>query len=293
MGKRNKPKFNKNNMFWQTDYDNVYTYWDYFQRLAEMCMTVFEWKGLPDSVDPRYLEMLLFYNGNAIFFKDEVLGYLTLKSVINGGFNEYNIPKDRIAIANNGYQRRLTDKDSVIIFNNYFRTPTSIGVLNYAKQLYEIDRTIDVNVKAQKTPIIITCEDSEKTTMQNLYAEYDGNKPVIWGYPNLDTKGISCIKTDAPYMADKLQNLKTDIWNDAMTFIGIPNMSQEKKERLVTLEADRMMGGVFASQYSRLCARQQACKMINSMFPDLNVECVVRAEYCDNYNNGNEGATNE
>lgn len=295
MGKRNRPKFNGNNMFWETNYDNTFTYWDYFQRLAEMAMTVFEWKGLPPSVDPRYLEMLLFYNGNAIFFKDEVVGYLTLKCILNGSFDVYNIPTNRMAIANNGYQRSLTDNDSVVIFNNYFRTPTSIGVVNYAKQLYEIDRAIDVNVKAQKTPVLITCNDKQKETMKNLYAQYDGNAPVIWGYSDLDTKAISCLKTDAPYLADRLQDLKTQIWNDAMTFIGIPNMTQEKKERLVTFEAERMMGGVFASQYGRLCARQQACDKINAMFPELGgkVECVVREEYRDSFTKESEVTTNE
>lgn len=281
---KQKPKYNSNRMFWETQMDNQFTYWDYFQRLGEMCMTVFEWKGLPDTIDPRYLEMLLFYNGNAVFFKDEVVGFLALKCVLNGGFDVYNIPKRRRAVANNGYQKSLTDEDSVIIFNNYFRTPTSTGVLNYAKQLYEIDRAMDVNVKAQKTPIIITCDDNQKKTMQNLYAQYDGNQPVIWGYNNLDLKkSIGCIKTDAPYMADKLQQLKTEVWNDALTFIGVPNMSQEKKERLVTFEAERMVGGVFASQYSRLCARQQAAAKINAMFPELGgkVECVVREEYRD------------
>lgn len=282
MSKR-RPNFSKDNMFWQTDMDNNYTYWDYFQRLAEMCMTVFEWKNLPSTIDPRYLEMILFYNGNAIFFKDEVVGFLGLKCIMNGGFDVYNIPKNRIAIATNGYQHKLTDEDSVVIFNNYFRTPTSYGVLNYAKQLYEIDRAIDVNIKAQKTPVLITCEEDQKQTMKNLYAQYDGNAPVIWGYKNLDTKPLSCLKTDAPYMADKLQQLKTEIWNDALTFIGIPNMTQEKKERLITIEAERMVGGVFASQFSRLCARQQACEKINAMFPELGgkVECVVREEYRD------------
>lgn len=86
------------------------------------------------------------------------------------------------------------------------------------------------------------------------------------------------MKTDAPYICDKIYELKTKIWNEALTYLGISNVSVEKKERLITDEVDRSQGGVLASRYSRLVARQQACEQINKMF-GLNVWCEYREDF--------------
>ena len=39
---------------------NNSTYMMYVHRLMELSMAMFEWKNLPDTVDPRFLEMILF-----------------------------------------------------------------------------------------------------------------------------------------------------------------------------------------------------------------------------------------
>ena len=114
--------------------------------------------------------------------------------------------------------------------------------------------------------------------MQNLYMQWQGNMPVIYGEKNLNTKGVTVLKTDAPYLADKLQQLKTEIWNEALTFLGINNIMVDKKERLITDEVTRNQGGVVASRYSRLEARREACKQINDMF-GLDIWCDYREDF--------------
>lgn len=252
---------------------NTRTYIQYFNRLKEFAISTFEWKNLPSSIDTRFLELVLFENGKAVFFKDEVLNYLCLQTTIGGKLNVYRIPIKRKAYAQNGYQKWLTDKDSVIIYNNLIRTDSLLDVQMFATRLYNIDRAIDVNANAQKTPIVIQCGENEKLTLENLYKEYDGNSPVIYANKNLDLKGLTVLKTDAPYVADRLYQLKTEYWNEALTYLGIANINLSKKERLITDEVKRNMGGVVASRYSRLEARKQACKQINEMFGlDIDVE---------------------
>ena len=114
--------------------------------------------------------------------------------------------------------------------------------------------------------------------MKNLYQKYEGNEPFIFGDKNLDVKGLSVLKTDAPYIADKLYQLKSQIWNEALTFLGISNLNIMKKERLVSDEVSRAMGGTIASRYSRLEARRLACDEINKMF-GLNIDVKYRADY--------------
>lgn len=258
---------------------NNYTYMQYAYRLMELSISMFEWKNLPEDIDERFLEMVLFTDGHAVFFKDDELGdYLALQCLINGKLNVYRIPIKRRAFAVNGYQKQLTDKDSVIIFNNMLHTNSWLDVKMFAKRLYNLDRIIDVNANAQKTPILIKGNEQQRLTLTNLYKEYDGNAPVIFADKSLDMNALQVLSTQAPYVADKIYQLKTQIWNEALTYLGISNVSFQKRERMVSDEVTRSQGGTVASRYSRLNARRQACEQINKMF-GLNIECDFREEY--------------
>ena len=257
---------------------NNRTYIQYYNRLTELALSMFEWTGLPSTCDPRFLEMCLFADGKAVFFEDDKLGYLTLQVATHGRLNVYRVPIDRRAYATTGYNKNLTDKDSVIIYNNFMRTNSKLDVEMFARRLYNLDRIIDVNANAQKTPILIECSEDERLTMKNIYMQYDGNEPVIWGDKELNAKGITVLRTDAPYVADKIYMLKTQIWNEALTYLGIMNINSVKKERLITDEVERNNGGTIANRYARLEARRQACKQINEMF-GTNIWCNYREDY--------------
>lgn len=268
----------KERQFWESATMNNATFRQYYNRLVELSISMFEWKNLPESVDPRFLELTLFTDGQAVFFEDEVMGYLTLQNAMGGGFDVYRIPTNRRAYAVNGYQKQLTNEDSVIIYNNYLHTNSMLDVQMFAKRLYNLDRAIDVNANAQKTPILLLCDDSERLTLENMYMQYDGNKPVIKGVKGLNPNAFTVLKTDAPYVADKLYQLKTQIWNEALTYLGISNINITKKERLITDEVTRNQGGTIASRYSRLQSRREACKKINEMF-DLDIWCDYREDF--------------
>ena len=264
--------------FWKSAALNNQTFRQYYNRLTELSMSMFEWVGLPDTVDERFLELTLFKDGQAIFFKDEELGYLALQNAMNGGFNVYRIPINRRAYAANGYNKKLDIKNSVIIYNNYLHTNSMLDVRMYAERLYNIDRSIDVNVNAQKTPILIKCEETQRLTMLNLYKEYEGNAPVIFGDKGLNAKALDVLQTGAPFVADKLQELKSQIWNEALTYLGISNINFQKKERMVSDEVTRNLGGVIASRHSRLEMRRKACEEINKMF-GLDIWCNYREDF--------------
>lgn len=265
--------------FWESALMNNATYIQYYNRLIELSIAMFDWTGLPGTIDPRFLELTLFKYGQVVFFEDEVMGYLALTNAVQGGFDVYGYPvASRAYSPYNNYQKNLTLDDSVIIYNNYLRTPSSLDVEVFAKRLYNLDRVIDVNANAQKTPVLIKCAETQRLTMKNLYKEFDGNSPVIFGDNGLNDANFTVLSTEAPYVADRIYQLKTQIWNEALTYLGISNINVQKKERLITDEVSRNMGGVIASRYSRLNARQNACEKINKMF-GLNVWCEYRDDY--------------
>lgn len=267
-----------NKEFWESSKYNSQGYLAYYNRLVELSMAMFEWKNLPDTVDPRFMELTLFSKGHCLFFKDEVMGHLALPAIIGGRLNVYNVPLDRTAFATNGYQNKLTADNSVIIYNNFLRTPAQNDVEMFARRLYDIDRTIDINIKAQKTPILIQADEKDRLTMKNLYMQYDGNQPFIFGSKNIDFNSLKVMNTNAPYIADRLNNMKTAIWNEALTYLGIANTNIVKKERLITDEVLQSQGGTVRCRYSRLYARKQACNEINKMF-GLNID----VDYRDNF----------
>lgn len=251
---------------WQSAELNNKTFIDYRQRLKEIAINMFKWDGLPPTVDKRFLELTLYELGYCLYFRDDVIGDIALTCTIGGRLDIYRIPILRRAYANNNYNALRSNKDSVLIFNNYLHTPTSLTIDLYAMRLYEIERAIDINVKAQKTPTLILSSDQQRLTMQNLYMQYDGNEPFIFGDKNMDTDGIKSLKTDAPFVADKLNALKHQIWNEALTFCGVENSNEDKKERLVADEVGSNYGAVEAQRKVMLNAREEACEQINAMF---------------------------
>lgn len=267
----------KDYQFWESAKLNNMTYTHYYDRLMELSVSMFDWQNLPDSVDPRYLELALFADGKAVFFVDEALGYLALRTTYSGEMDVYRIPIRRRALAANGYNKDLDKDNSVIIFNNLLHTNSMNSIEMYARRLYDLDRTIDINAKAQKTPLFLQCDEKQRLTLHNIYMKYDGNEPVIMGDNKLNPNAISVINTQAPYVGDRLYELKTQIWNEALTYLGISNNNVVKKERLITDEVSRNNSGTVASRYSRLSARQEACKQINKMF-GLNIWCEFRGD---------------
>ena len=266
--------------FEESAYKNSKLYLYYFNRLKELAISMFEWKNLPSSVDPRFLELTLFNDGQCLFFKDEVMGYLTLQCTIGGQFNVYRVPTNRRAYATNGYQNNLDDTNSVIIYNNMLRENTIEVVDMFAKRLYGLDSIIDVNANAQKTPVLITCDETQRLTLQNIYMQYTGNQPVIYGNKNLDVNGIKVLKTDAPYIGQMIYELKINVWNEALSYLGISTVNNVKRERLITDEVQRNLGGTYASRYSRMNMRKEACKNINEMF-GLNIDVDYRQDYSE------------
>ena len=261
--------------------DNMESYWYYIDRLTELSISMFEWVNLPDTVDERFMEMTLFNNGSAVFFEDEILGKLVLPVAINGGWNVYKIPIRRRAYSVNGYQNPdLTIKNSVIIYNNMIRTNSIRPVRMFARKLWDLDRSIEVNARAQKTPVLLQGSEQQRLTLLNTYKELDGNSPVIMADKDIDlrTGAITAISTKAPYVADKLYQLKTQVWNEALTYLGISNLNIQKKERLVADEVVRNLGGTIASRYSRLESRRKACEAINKMF-GTEIEVNYREDY--------------
>ena len=244
---------------------NEATYGDYYKRLRLLALSVFEWENLPDSMSARFLESCLYWYGKAAIVNDDTLGIINLKCTPSEALNIYGDAIEYHCYST-GYDNTFPLDDMVYVRNNLEAAPTDATIQLFAQRLYEAERTIEVNVKAQKTPVIILCDEKQRLTMKNVYQKFDGNEPVIFGKKGLDLDDIKVLRTDAPFVADKLEEYKRNVWSEALSFLGINNVMTEKKERLVTGEVDANNELIDLSAQTMLLTRQFACEQYNKLW---------------------------
>lgn len=248
---------------------NNLTFTHYYYWLMQMARSLFEYDGLPEGIKGEWIEKFLYYEGECVFFKDKKLGQMITKCTDYGGYNNYDEPVKLKAYGTNYPGATLINgENAVLIKNNSERIPTSKAIKLFAWRLADITRTIDVNVSAQKTPIIIRCSEKQKNTLKNMFQQYNDNEIKIMVDKSLDPTSeiFEVLKTDAPIVFDKLQLQKHAIWNEIMTYMGVNNANQDKKERLVDDEVQANNEQVECSANVMLQARKQAVKEINKMF---------------------------
>lgn len=279
MKKIRKSKKSILSYFFQSIFNNAVSYNVYYDKLKEITVTLYKWVNLPDEIDERFLEIALFERGQALFFYDEILEqYVIMNMAGVGKWDIYNRPIERRAYASNGVKAEKFRDNSIIIYNNVLRTSSEEETLYYAEKFAFYDQIINININAQKTPLFIRCGENERLTLKNLFMKYDGGEPVIFGDRNLSQIPIEVLKTDAPYVADKIYDMKVKYWNEFLTFKGVSNVNINKKERLTTDEVQRQLGGSIAARGSGLLMRKQAAEAINQMF-GLDIDVVFNEDY--------------
>ena len=256
---------------------------DYQDRLRMLATSLFTWKGLDDVAGvgaSTFLEQTLFDLGKACFVKDDELGYMALCVNPNDKLNIYRLPT-RVIAWSIGYNRQYNFDDIVYIMNNELQKPTKEFMELFAYRLYETERTTDINLQAQKTPVLIEGDTKTILTLKNVYMQYSGNTPFIFGNKQFDISNkLNVLKTDAPFIVDKLDVHKHQIFNDALTVLGIDNANTDKKERLITdeVESNNQLITFYLNCFYK--TRKKACDEINKKY-DLNIKIELNKEVMD------------
>lgn len=254
---------------------NDLTFTDYYYRLMLLARTMFKWNNLPEGIDEKHIEKWLYLDGKVMFFKDKTNGLMIARCNDSGQINYYDEPTMLTPYGNQYYGTPLeNDKECVLIRNNDDMIPTYMTIKLFALRLTNIERGIETNINALKTPILIRMNsDKQKLSLKNVYKQYEGNEPVIYADKDLTGEPMEVLKTDAPIIFDKLQIQKHAVWNEAMTFMGINNANMDKRERLVDDEVRANNEQVEMSYQIMLKAREMACEKINKLFgTNISVE---------------------
>lgn len=269
---------------------NNQTYTDYLERMKKICLSMFEWENLPDSMNARFLEMCLFYNGQAALLYSDDYGFMNTMAADGGYINIYGLPTEINCYSYRFNERRSLytvdtgapkGEECILVMNNYERVPTTASISLFAYRLAEAQRTVDVNIKAHRTPLLITTDQKQYFTLKKMYEEYDGNTPAIFADKNLiSPDALKAIKTDAPLIINDIMEYKREIWNEFLTFMGLQNLS-EKKERLISNEVDSNNELINMNLQALLIPRKEACKQFNEKYGlmgDKAIDVKVRSD---------------
>lgn len=249
---------------------NNMTFSYYYYKLMLIARALFDWENLPNNMDERWIEKYLFTSGKCIFYKDPKLGFMVAGLAQQGGINCYGDPTSVWPVAENYVyegEKLVNGENCYVIRNNDLMLPTFPTVRHYAYKLTNIDRAIDTNIEAVKTPTIIRCSDKQRLSLKNAINQRRDNEPVIWTNDQSNIADmIETLDTKPPIVFPQLQTQKHMILNEIFTDLGINNANMDKRERMVANEVEANNEQVKASEDVMLKVREQACKEINRIF---------------------------
>ena len=228
-----------------------------------------EWGNLPDGIQERHIERWLYSKGRAVFFRAPRQGFMCLEVMDGGNLNPYGDPLNYRAFAYHD-NWELSADECVIIRNNKLALATDPFIMFYVNKLTEAERTMDVNLKACKTPIIFACDDKDVLSFKRMFQQVDGNVPACFVDRGLNLDSITAFQTGVKFMGNDIQTYARSVESELLTFLGENNVSFEKRERAITDEVNANNQLIQSFAQLQLQARQEACEAINKMF-GLNI----------------------
>lgn len=258
---------------------NVNMYWRWRQDLRQLYSSVFRWNNMPKEIDMLVVERWLMDIGHVAFFKDTELDeYIILPFTYAGKLDVYGNPVDITAYGSNGYHRVLKRGEYVPIYDNLLKVTNARILETYAARMAEVDRVIDVNIAAHKTPVLIEGDSDTIDSVKTAYNQFHQNEPVIVSHSGTLQSTLSVYKTDAPIVFPQLQVQKKDMLDEILAFVGILNVGRYKSQHMIRSEVLAVNGLGFAERTVRNDPRDTAVKNINEMF-GLNISVEYSSDH--------------
>ena len=221
---------------------NLLTYDQVMANARLLATSRFKWQS--KDVQPKdrlseFIEMLLYLKGQCALFKDTD-GWKVRCCVPSGGLDEYGQPESFNLTDYNGTHMVTVKNDDerfIWIKNNAACIPTIFWIVKYCNRVAKIERTMDLNIDAQKTPFMIETSPEIHLSIQNIFKEIRQMDEVVYVDQKTGIKdNVQVLKLDAPYLVDKLYAQKQNEFNDLLNFLGI-NTVKEKTAHILYKEA--------------------------------------------------------
>lgn len=248
--------------------------------LTNLYLNQFEWTNLPQSVSARFLEEVLYFEGAALFFNDDALGYMALPVSGEGDMNAY-FEFTKYRVNGNRFSKTIAADASVLIRENQMAYPPVQTIESFAIRQADASRTIDVYSKTMKKPWLISVDKDDHMTAKTLTEDIDNNELLIVGSKRTAGMLTAASVNQNPQDGNGLGALwkhKHEWENSTLTWIGINNANTDKRERMITDEVNSNNEVTELNLALKLDWRKKAAEDINKMF-GLNVGVRIKHEY--------------
>lgn len=267
---------------------NIETRQHYEQRIELLLTSLFQWHNLPNNIPERFIEKILYQDGRIAFVNDKNFGYIMTQCTLSNSLNIYNEPTKWECFSANGYRNSYWTDEIGIVRNNKFSYPTQQLIKHHVKRLVDIERTIDANLYQQRNLAVILTKEEKLLTNKNYMKKFDNNGYfVIANKDSFEEDNFKTINFEIPFMADKLEDIKERKFNDLLNMFGINTVNTQKKERLVTDEANSNNQMIQVNIHTMLRERELAVEQINEKF-DLDIEVEFSEDLKESLMKGSE-----
>ena len=160
----------------------------------------------------------------------------------------------------------------------YFNFVKTIDV--YAEKLASADCAIDVNLMNSRVAYVIAAENkAQADTIKEIYDKIsEGNPMVVYKKDTLNKDGLTAFFGNVrnTYIAGEIEDTKRTIMCEFLTAIGINNANTDKKERLITDEANSNNIEISANTALWKDNLSRCVERVHKLFPDLNFNIELR-----------------
>lgn len=292
-------------------FNNNIEYMNQLVDLINSSLNIFKWEGLPETCNERFLELSFLLRGCALMVKDENGNIMNLAAIPSSGYNIYGELTTAFGYGLNGFNKEyklfipgsdeaenlakpaggyVNNEEAMAVFgrDNAMTYPYINYLITAAKRISDIRRAQDVILQNLKTPVIITCDDAQLSTVKAILEDRENNQSAIVSNGKLPIQSFNIWDTHANPQTlttvwEHYKNVKADICET----IGIySNPAPDKKERLIVDEVNANNDSTELSIDKRLHYRQKFAEECNE-FLGTNISVYIDKDIINEDNSEN------
>lgn len=240
-------------------------------------LDMFEYEGLPETLDRREAELQMIYNGMAIVSKVDGK-YYALRGGYAGECDYKYIPK-QVTVTNPyikgnlGYSANLTiNKDCVVIWNDSMIAGLYDLINLYACQITDAEMTLRLQlINARVNKFLSATDDKVKTDAEKILHDIEEGKLGVIG-DSLELEGMFKALNAIEMNSAKADSMKSTIealqYNIAQFFIriGLNDNYNMKRESLNGTETSANEDTLFVLPLNMLKCRQEGWERFNKLY---------------------------
>lgn len=275
----------------------------YFNQLQNIVYQMFEWRNLPKTIEPRFVERFLHSDGHIAFWDHPLIG----KMAFSGSFTEISPYQEPLRFQSNILTtlpqfnqvsfdlhtyidniEQSRDLNKGVFCSNMFshlggsngltlmggvshQITTSLEAVDLYSTLLADNKTAYIVATQQlKIPFILKVDQNHLLSAKNMVNKLQQNSMAI--FLDKDSTMVDEVKVLPTFnpayinVLDKLEEQRKNYIIEFLNYFGIYHFESDKKERLITSEVSSSLSATNHQLNKFLMPRMEAAKIMNELW---------------------------